>query len=190
MANDTFYPNNKDKILFTLSYMKEIHAAKWMEAKTNEYKKSLKEKQAESTDAKPEDQIHLMTWEEFLDDFKKAFRLVDIGTDAWLKLKNLKQNKKHMDEYIMDFHLLTIDSEYNDRALIDHFMAGLHPLLKSCLSIPDQPNTIEEWHERARKYNNAWLTMMAIMGGERMKKTPKPETKVNRLSDAEAMEYH
>uniref|UniRef100_A0A0W0GCP4 Retrotransposon gag domain-containing protein n=1 Tax=Moniliophthora roreri TaxID=221103 RepID=A0A0W0GCP4_MONRR len=152
MANDTLYPNNKDKILFTLSYMKEGHATKWMEAKTNEYKKSLKEKLVEPANTKPEDQIHLMTWEEFLDDFKKAFQLVDIGTNAQLKLKNLKQNKKHVDEYITDFRLLAIDSEYNDRALIDHFMAGLHPaLLKSCLSIPDQPNMIKEWYDRARK---------------------------------------
>ncbi|ESK84041.1 hypothetical protein Moror_11501 [Moniliophthora roreri MCA 2997] len=114
MANDTLYPNDKDKILFTLSYMKDRHAAKWMKAKTNEYKKNLKEKEAEASDTKPEDQIHLMTWEEFLDNFKKAFQLLDIGTDARLKLRDLKQNKKHMDEYITNFRLLAIDSEYDD----------------------------------------------------------------------------
>ncbi|KAI3614048.1 hypothetical protein WG66_010782 [Moniliophthora roreri] len=54
---------------------------------------------------------------------------------------------------------------------------------------PDQPNTIEEWYNRARKYNNAWLTMMAITGGERSKRTAKPETKVNQISDVEAQEY-
>ncbi|ESK83206.1 hypothetical protein Moror_3294 [Moniliophthora roreri MCA 2997] len=82
MANNTLYPNNKDKILFTLSYMKDGHAASWMKAKTKEYKKSLEEKEAESADTKPEDQVHVMTWEEFLEDFKKAFRPLDIGTDA------------------------------------------------------------------------------------------------------------
>ncbi|ESK82855.1 hypothetical protein Moror_12233 [Moniliophthora roreri MCA 2997] len=73
MANDTLYPNDKDKILFTLSYMKDGHAAQWMKAKTDEYKKNLKEKEAEPSNTKPEDQIHVMTWEEFLEDFKKAF---------------------------------------------------------------------------------------------------------------------
>uniref|UniRef100_A0A0W0FYY6 Retrotransposon gag domain-containing protein n=1 Tax=Moniliophthora roreri TaxID=221103 RepID=A0A0W0FYY6_MONRR len=41
MANETLYPNDKDKILFTLSYMKEGQAANWMKAKTDEYKKEL-----------------------------------------------------------------------------------------------------------------------------------------------------
>ncbi|ESK82066.1 hypothetical protein Moror_13408 [Moniliophthora roreri MCA 2997] len=164
MANETLYPNNKDKILFTLSYMKEGQAANWMKAKTNEYKKELKEKEAETSDTKPEDQVHM---------------------------KLLKQNKKHVDEYIMEFHLLAADAEYDDRALIDHFLAGLHPaLLKSCLMQPDQPDTIEEWYDRARKYNNTWLTMMAITGGERTKKPSKPETRVNRISDEDAQEYH
>uniref|UniRef100_A0A0W0FMM6 CCHC-type domain-containing protein n=1 Tax=Moniliophthora roreri TaxID=221103 RepID=A0A0W0FMM6_MONRR len=191
MANKTLYPNDKDKILFTLSYMKEGQAANWMKAKTDKYKKELREKEAETSDTKPEDQVHLTTWEEFLNEFKKAFRPLDIGTDARLKMKLLKQNKKHVDEYITEFRLLAADAEYDNRALIDHFLAGLHPaLLKSCLMQPDQPDTIEEWYNRARKYNNAWLTMMAIMGGERSKKTAKPETKVNRISDTEAQEYH
>ncbi|ESK87492.1 hypothetical protein Moror_11578 [Moniliophthora roreri MCA 2997] len=105
-------------------------------------------------------------------------------------MKLLKQNKKHVDEYIMEFRLLAVDAKYDDRALINHFLTGLHPaLLKSCLMQPDQPNTIKEWYDRARKYNNAWLTMMAITGGERSKKTTRPETKVNRISDEEAQEY-
>ncbi|ESK86045.1 hypothetical protein Moror_9397 [Moniliophthora roreri MCA 2997] len=190
MANDTLYPNDKDKILFTLSYMKEGHAALWMKTKTNEYKKSLLEKEAEPSDTKPEDQVHVMTWEEFLTDFKKAFRPLDIGTDARLKIKELKQNKKHVDEYITEFRLLTIDTEYDDRALINHFLRGLHPaLLKTCLLQPDQPDMIEGWYDRAKKYNNAWLTMMAITGGEKAKKNPRTETKVNRISDEEAQEY-
>ncbi|ESK82816.1 hypothetical protein Moror_12272 [Moniliophthora roreri MCA 2997] len=114
MANDTLYPNDKDKILFTLSYMKDRHAAQWMKAKTDKYKKSLKEKEAEASDTKPEDQIQLMTWEEFLDDFKEAFRPLDIGTNAQLKMKNLKQNKKHVDEYITEFRLLSINSEHDN----------------------------------------------------------------------------
>uniref|UniRef100_A0A0W0G7G8 Putative reverse transcriptase-rnase h-integrase n=1 Tax=Moniliophthora roreri TaxID=221103 RepID=A0A0W0G7G8_MONRR len=73
MANETLYPNDKDKILFTLSYMKEGQAVSWMKAKTNEYKKTLLEKETEAPDTKPEDQIHVLTWEEFLEDFKKAF---------------------------------------------------------------------------------------------------------------------
>uniref|UniRef100_A0A0W0F7A1 CCHC-type domain-containing protein n=1 Tax=Moniliophthora roreri TaxID=221103 RepID=A0A0W0F7A1_MONRR len=123
MANDTLYPNDKDKILFTLSYMKEGHTALWMKAKTDEYKKSLLEKEAEPPDTKPEEQ-------------------------------------------------------------------GLHPaLLKTCLLQPDQPDTIEGWYDRAKKYNNTWLTMMAITEGEKAKKSPKTETKVNRISDEEAQEY-
>ncbi|KAI3615592.1 hypothetical protein WG66_011964 [Moniliophthora roreri] len=190
MANETLYPNDKDKILFTLSYMKEGQAANWMKAKTDEYKKELREKEAEPSDTKPEDQTHVTTWEEFLTDFKKAFRPLDIGTDTRLKMKLLKQNKKHVDEYITEFRLLAADTEYENRALIDHFLAGLHPaLLKSCLMQPDQPDTIDKWYNRARKYNNAWLTMIAITGGERSKKPPKTETKVNRISDEEAQEY-
>ncbi|ESK87240.1 hypothetical protein Moror_5828 [Moniliophthora roreri MCA 2997] len=190
MANDTLYLNDKDKILFMLCYMKEGHVVKWMKAKTSEYKASLKERSAEPADMKPEDQIHIMTWEEFLEDFNKAFKPVDVGMDACLKMKNLKQGKRHIDKYITDFCLLALDSEYDDWALIDHFMAGLHlALLKSCLSIPDHPNDIEGWYDRARKYNKAWLTMMAITGGERMKKIVKTEAKVNCLSDAESIEY-
>ncbi|KAI3600434.1 hypothetical protein WG66_001760 [Moniliophthora roreri] len=163
MANETLYPNDKDKILFTLSYMKEGQAANWMKAKTEEYKKELREKEAEPSDTKPEDQIQVITWEEFLTDFKKAFRPLDIGTNARLKMKLLKQNKKHVDEYITEFRLLAVDAGYDDRALIDHFLAGLHPaLLKSCLMQPDQPKTIDKWYDRARKYNNAWLTMIAV----------------------------
>uniref|UniRef100_A0A0W0G7A8 Putative reverse transcriptase-rnase h-integrase n=1 Tax=Moniliophthora roreri TaxID=221103 RepID=A0A0W0G7A8_MONRR len=96
-------------------------------------------------------------------------------------MKLLKQNKKHVDEYITEFRLLAADAEYDNRALIDHFLAGLHPaLLKSCLMQPDQPDTIEEWYDRARKYNNAWLTMMAITRGEKTKKPSKPETKCSK----------
>ncbi|KAI3621572.1 hypothetical protein WG66_000407 [Moniliophthora roreri] len=114
----------------------------------------------------------------------------DIGTNARLKIKDLRQNKKHVDEYITEFCLLAIDTEYDDRALIDHFLKGLHPaLLKTCLLQPDQPDTIEGWYDRAKKYNNTWLTMMAITEGEKAKKSPKTETKVNRISDEEAQEY-
>ncbi|ESK85833.1 hypothetical protein Moror_2378, partial [Moniliophthora roreri MCA 2997] len=155
MANETLYPNDKDKILFTLSYMKEGQAAKWMKAKTDEYKKELQEKEAEPSDTKPEDQVHVTTWVEFLEEFKKAFRPLDIGTDARLKMKLLKQNKKSVDEYITEFCLLAADAEYDDRALIDHFLTGLHPtLLRSCLTQPDQPNTIEEWRTIQKNNKN------------------------------------
>ncbi|ESK81141.1 hypothetical protein Moror_6003 [Moniliophthora roreri MCA 2997] len=178
MANDTIYPDDKQKIMFMLSYMKEGAAAKWMEVKTKKYKVTLLEKSQESTDTKLEDQIHVLTWEEFLEDFKKAFKPVDQGTDTHIKMKNLKQNNRHIDEYIANFWLLTINSEYDNRALIDHFMARLNlGLLKACLSTPDQPDDIKGWYTRARKYNNMWLTMKAITGGERARKAIKTDTK-------------
>ncbi|ESK82029.1 nadp-specific glutamate dehydrogenase [Moniliophthora roreri MCA 2997] len=190
MANETIYPNDKDKILFTLSYMKDGHATKWMKAKAKEYKQTLLEKEAETTDTKPEEQVHVMTWEEFLSDFKKAFQPINVGTNACLKMKQLKQNKRTVDEYISDFCLLALDSEYDDRALIDHFMTGLHPaLLKACLMVPDHPDTIEGWYNRARKYNSNWLMTMAITRGERTKKSPQTEKRVNHILDEESAKY-
>ncbi|ESK92970.1 hypothetical protein Moror_8973 [Moniliophthora roreri MCA 2997] len=190
MANDTIYPDDKQKILFMLSYMKDGMAARWMEAKTKEYKASLLVKSLEPADTKPEDQIHVLTWEEFLEDFNKAFKPVDQGTDSRLKMKKLKQSSGHIDGYITSFWLLVADTKYDDQALIDHFMAGMNlGLLKACLSYPDQPTTIKGWYTWARKYNNMWLTMKAITEGERTKQATKPNTKVNRLSDAESMEY-
>ncbi|ESK83645.1 hypothetical protein Moror_11100 [Moniliophthora roreri MCA 2997] len=148
MANKNIYLDDKDKILFTLSYMKDGHAAKWMEVKAKEYKKTLTEKSLQPTDMKPEDQIHVLMWEEFLEDFNKAFKPIDQGTNAQLKIKKLKQNKRHIDEYITDFCLLAADTEYNNRALIDHFMARLNlGLLSLCLLVPDQPEDIKEWYD-------------------------------------------
>ncbi|ESK88381.1 hypothetical protein Moror_14767 [Moniliophthora roreri MCA 2997] len=172
--------------------MKAGTTSKWMQVKNNEYIASLEAKKQEPPDMKPEDQIHVETWEEFLAELNKAFKPVDSSTNTQLKMKNLKQNKCPIDEYITDFILLTKDTKYDDKVLIDHFMAGLNPgLLSSCLSTPDQPKDIEGWYDWARKYNNMWLTKQAIPGGAKVlvEKAAKPAIKVKHLSDAQAADY-
>uniref|UniRef100_A0A0W0GBK3 Retrotransposon gag domain-containing protein n=1 Tax=Moniliophthora roreri TaxID=221103 RepID=A0A0W0GBK3_MONRR len=65
-----------------------------MQAKTKEYKSSLLEREAQPTDTKPKDLVHVLTWEEFLEDFHKAFKPVNQGTDAHLKIKSLRQKQE------------------------------------------------------------------------------------------------
>uniref|UniRef100_A0A0W0F4T7 Retrotransposon gag domain-containing protein n=2 Tax=Moniliophthora roreri TaxID=221103 RepID=A0A0W0F4T7_MONRR len=123
-----------------LSYMKKSAANKWMQAKNAEIERLMEEKALEPTDTKPEEQVHLPTWKDFLP--------VDLATSARIKMKSLKQNKQPIDEYINNFKLLAADTTYDDAALIDHFLNGLNErLLGMCLSTPDQLDNIEEWYD-------------------------------------------
>jgi len=129
---------DQQKIAVALSFMKEGTASKWA-------KRKLKQLRNQAT---------APTWEQFVSDFKKSFSDPDPRGSARHSLELLKQGNSTADDYVSSFKELMDDTGYNDAALLDMFEKGLSKVLVDRIySLPDLPETLEEWMSQALKFD-------------------------------------
>lgn len=138
------YTDNKTKISFALSYLKEGTAGPWKLAYMKECNNVPKQ-----------------TWNEFEADFRKYFDKANKQLDAYHKLKLLKQRtngKGTAEEYVMAFKILHSRTGITDnRSTINDFMRGLNnPLLERILTMETVPDTIEGWYEKAIHFDTSY----------------------------------
>jgi Retrotransposon gag protein len=124
--------NDKQKVVFGLSYMKKGNALPWAECKM-EYLTS----------------IHFLgySWAQFQIDVHDSFGDTDRAATAHMKIEDIKQ-RTTVNEYIVWFKEYAALTGYNDAAKIDCLKSGLNSriLTKIYSSIP-MPTTYKEWKE-------------------------------------------
>lgn len=84
---------------------------------------------------------------QFKDFSKELIRVFDPvlpEREAARGLLKLKQGRRRVTEYIIDFHALSSGSDWNDEALCDAFYQGLSEEVKDELSTRDAPRDLEE----------------------------------------------
>uniref|UniRef100_A0A0W0FSJ3 CCHC-type domain-containing protein n=1 Tax=Moniliophthora roreri TaxID=221103 RepID=A0A0W0FSJ3_MONRR len=79
-----------------------------------------------------------------------------------MKIEDLRM-KERADDYVNQFRLLTMETGYDDEALIKFFKEGLPESLvnKIMLRTDGVPETLNEWFELAIRYNNQYKFAMA-----------------------------
>lgn len=127
------------KIIFTLSYMKDGTAGQWAKRKVK-----LLHQEGQ-------------TWEQFLADFKASFSDPDPAETARMKIAVLKQGSHSAEEYVASFKELMDDTGYNDAALVHMFQRGLsRTLVDKIYSLPELPKTLEDWVSFALRFDRLW----------------------------------
>lgn len=127
------FPNDREKIAFTLSYIKGGTAGVWARAYLNLVTTN-----------------QLRTWAEFKLAFKKEFNDTSICNAALAKLATLTQ-KGSFDEYVADL------------AIIQLFMRGLNPaLLTKMAGLEKMPTTIHEFITKAATFKSQYQMIKAI----------------------------
>src|ERR1700678_720191 len=150
--NRAVYETNEKQIIFWLSYMMEGTACAWKEAfirdvintQTNNFG-SLKQ---------------------FTINLKEAFEASDSKGDARAKLRQWKQGKDSVDDYVAQFRILAGKSRMtNDKALMEYFMEGINTgILQKIFAQNRLPTTITEWYEQTSKLDSHYRRVQEILG--------------------------
>ena len=103
--NRNIYQSDEQKIIFTLSFMKEETVGPWKQSYFKEYFGGDKAPQ---------------TWQEFKATLKGSFSSFDKEGDAITKMMTEKQGSKTADEFIEEFKIWQAESGITqDRPLIE-----------------------------------------------------------------------
>ena len=134
--NEEVYNTDTKKIIFVLSFLKKGTALTWKES-------WAQEKLAATT---PD----LGTFVDFKTELKKAFSAADTEGDARAKLRQLRQGKNPVDEYVAEFRILAGKAKMkDDNALTEYFMEGINTgILQKIFASETLLTTIEEWYQR------------------------------------------
>jgi len=150
--NNETYNNDMKKIVFMLSFMKKGTATSWKEAWTQE-------KLATTTQ-------DFGTLKDFIEELKKAFRASDTEGDARARLRQLRQGKGTVDEYVAEFRILAGKAKMReeDKALTEYFMEGINTgILQKIFAQETLPTTIDEWYTQASKYDAQYRRVQEIL---------------------------
>src|ERR1700678_4248324 len=103
---------------------------------------------------------------QFIVDLKKAFEASDSEGDAREKLRQLKQGKESVDDYVAEFRILAGKAKMTDNAaLTEYFMEGINPgILQKIFAQENLPTTITEWYERTSKCDSQYRRVQEILG--------------------------
>jgi Retrotransposon gag protein len=139
--NEEIYNTDMKKIVFMLSFMKKGTASTWKESWTQEKLNTPTQDFGKIKD--------------FIDELKKAFSAADTEGDARAKLRQLRQGKNTIDEYVAEFRILAGKAKMtDDKALTEYFMEGINTgILQKIFASEQLPKTIQEWYERASKHD-------------------------------------
>src|SRR5271155_4637672 len=153
--NNEIYNTDLKKIVFMLSFMKKGTTLTWKESWTQE-------KLATTTQ-------DFGTIKSFIDELKKAFSAADTEGDARAKLRQLRQGKNSVDEYVAEFRILAGKAKMkDDKALTEYFMEGINTgILQKIFASETLPATIQEWYERASKHDAQYRRVHEILERQR-----------------------
>ena len=133
--NRAVYEIDEKQIIFMLSYMTEGTARAWKEA----FVRDVINSQAND----------FGSLKQFTVNLKKAFEASDSEGDARAKLRQLKQRKDSVDDYVAQFRILASKARMTDDAtLTEYFMEGINTeILQKIFGQERLPATITEWYE-------------------------------------------
>src|ERR1700678_1507765 len=153
--NRAVYETDEKKIIFMLSYMTEGTARAWKEAFVRDIINS------------PTNDFGSL--KQFTIDLKKAFEASDSEGDARAKLRQLKQGKDSVDDYVAQFRILAGKARMTDNAtLTEYFMEGVNTgILQKIFAQEKLPATITEWYERTSRCESHYRRVQEILGRRR-----------------------
>ena len=153
--NRAVYETDEKKIIFMLSYMTEGTARAWKEAFVRDIINS------------PTNDFGSL--KQFTIDLKKAFEASDSEGDARAKLRQLKQGKDSVDDYVAQFRILAGKARMtDDAALTEYFMEGINTgILQKTFAQEKLPATITEWYERTSRCDSHYRRVQEILGRRR-----------------------
>src|SRR6202522_3411563 len=176
--NRAVYETDENKIVFMLSYMTEGTARAWKEAFVREVINS------------PTNNFRSL--KQFTVDLKKDFEASDSEGDARAKLRQLKQGKDSVDDYVAQFRILAGKARMTDNAaLTEYFMEGVNTgILQKIFAQEKLPATITEWYERTLKCDSHYRRVQEILGRRFTPKEQDPNAMdVDRLSTDDRTEH-
>ena len=142
-GNSHIYTTDDLKILWILQYLQEGEAANWASGIRSKAKKRTPTSYG--------------TFNQFLDDFKKAFISVEDISQARAELQLLKQGTGSVDEYNTKFQTLMARAQYSNED--DHcivYRMGLRPgILSNIARTGNLPTTLEVWYTTASRIDRA-----------------------------------
>jgi len=141
--------HDDDKITTTLSFMKKDHAATW--------KNRFVEDHFGPSQTMP-------SYVDFCSAMDDRFLDTNIQTEAFLKLRALKQGKKTADEYTAEFRDLAAEAKIReDHSLIDHYQFGLNaPIVDRIFMSDTIPTKFEEWVKKALNHDQNYRNRLAM----------------------------
>ena len=135
-VNDTMYTNHEKKIVTALSYMTQGAAATWSEDFMDHAQTLDPDSNA---DAALQTAYGYGTWNEFVQEFKKAFSPIDTQGTAMAQLVNLRQGKRDLTEYIATFNQLALRAKVHDDVnKCNYFIQGLNAEFADALVLQGQ----------------------------------------------------
>src|SRR5271168_4125932 len=108
---------------------------------------------------------HFRSLKQFTVDLKKAFEASDSEGDARAKLRQLKQGKDLVDDYVAQFRILAGKAKMtDDKALAEYFMEGINTgILQKIFSQEKLPTTITEWYEQTSRHDSHYRRVREIL---------------------------
>jgi hypothetical protein len=109
-----------------------------------------------------------------------VFTPIDNEGVAKTKLQTLHQGDKRIEEYIMQFTIITACTGLTeDSALIEYFIDGLHPkLMEHVYTMEKPPSTLEGWVRAVSLFDGNWRQARVIANRNKsgsVKLTPVPD---------------
>src|SRR5271168_2148940 len=153
--NGAVYETDEKKIIFMLSYMTEGTARAWKEAFVRDIINS------------PINDFGSL--KQFTDNLRRAFEASDSEGDARAKLRQLKQGKDSVDDYVAQFRILAGKARMTDNAaLMEYFMEGVNTgILQKVFAQDKLPTTITEWYEQTSRLDSHYRRVQEILGRRR-----------------------
>jgi hypothetical protein len=96
---------------------------------------------------------YVTNWGMFKISVRTAFGDSDHVATAQLKIKEVKQGKESVDDYVVWFEEFEGLTGFDDAALAEIFKEGLAPqILSQCYSLEHVPMTLTAWKEKSRLF--------------------------------------
>jgi hypothetical protein len=129
---------------FAISYMSKGWALSWAE-------------QMLEAVAHPD---HVANWSLFKEGVRRSFSDSDHVVTAWLKIKEIKQGRELVDDYIVQFKEHEGFMGFDDAALMEIFKEGLLAgILSCCYSLEAVPSTLAAWKEKSRLFYHNYVEL-------------------------------
>jgi hypothetical protein len=96
----------------------------------------------------------------FKSNVRNSFGDSDHVVMACLKIKEIKQGKESVDDYVVRFEEFEGFTSFDDTALTEIFKEGLTPqILSCCYGLEVIPSTLAIWKEKARLFHHHYLEL-------------------------------
>jgi hypothetical protein len=144
--------NYHTRVFVTLSFIKGPNIVNWVDAQFCRAEDNL-------IDLAGGDETNADLWNDFVNEFKRAYILTTAKENAYVKLQSLTMKGDHLDKYIADFATLIGELEWDEDSEIacHHFRQGLPtPLVRQILQHEGNPDSLTGWEKVAGIHHARW----------------------------------